>query len=40
MINVNLMLRECKFLVSLNNQSQKTSGMKAQMILIFVFVFG
>ena len=24
----------------MNNQSQKTRGMKAQIILIFVFVFG
>ena len=39
MVNVNLMLWECKFLAPLNNQSQKTIDMKAQMILIFVFVF-
>ena len=39
MINVNLMLSECKFLVSLENQFQKIISMKAQVILIFLFVF-
>ena len=39
MVNVNLMLSECKFLVSLENQFQKIISMKAQVILIFLFVF-